>query len=248
MILRRVIAHFRNQEWTAIALDFLIVVVGILLAFQITTWNEQRADRKKEARYLVQLIEDLRADLIEISSVQRTAEIRMAAIEAILEFVDIEPRRALTFDGTDVIFDPVPVFESKDPYEANIQLSNTPALDGSRHTFQALISTGDFGLIRNPALAREIQTYYSTMDEANNLESAVMGQAGTVNSSRLRRGVSPTGRVTIEELGALAVSDSQFRAELETYWTYNAYQADWMRRVREKTEALIEAIETETAR
>lgn len=28
MILRRVIAHFRKQEWTAIALDFL---VGILI-------------------------------------------------------------------------------------------------------------------------------------------------------------------------------------------------------------------------
>ncbi len=29
MILRRVIAHFRKQEWTAIVLDFLIVVVGV---------------------------------------------------------------------------------------------------------------------------------------------------------------------------------------------------------------------------
>jgi len=28
MILRRVIEHFRKQEWTAIAIDFLIVVVG----------------------------------------------------------------------------------------------------------------------------------------------------------------------------------------------------------------------------
>ena len=28
MILRRVIKHFRQQEWTAIFLDFLIVVVG----------------------------------------------------------------------------------------------------------------------------------------------------------------------------------------------------------------------------
>ena len=247
MILRRVIAHFRKQEWTAIVLDFLIVVVGILLAFQITTWNEARADRQKEARYLGQLIEDLRADLVEIDSVQRTAEIRMAAIEAILEFADVEPLRTLTFDGKEVIFDPVPAFESKDPYEANSQLTNIPALDGSRHTFQALLSTGDFGLIRNPVLAREIQTYYSSMDEANNLESAVHDQADAVHSSRRRHGVSLTGRVTTEDLGALAVSDPQFRAELETYWAASAWQARWMQLVREKTEALIEAIETETA-
>ena len=31
MILRRIIAHFRKQEWTAIALDFVIVVVGVFV-------------------------------------------------------------------------------------------------------------------------------------------------------------------------------------------------------------------------
>jgi len=42
MILRRVIAHFRKQERTAIGPDFMIVVAGILIAFKITEWNEAR--------------------------------------------------------------------------------------------------------------------------------------------------------------------------------------------------------------
>ena len=42
MILRRVIEHVKAQNWTAVALDFVIVVVGILIAFQITNWNEAR--------------------------------------------------------------------------------------------------------------------------------------------------------------------------------------------------------------
>ena len=34
MILRRIIAHFRKQEWTAIAIDFVIVVLGVgLIAY-----------------------------------------------------------------------------------------------------------------------------------------------------------------------------------------------------------------------
>ena len=248
MLLRRVMGHFRNQEWTAIALDFLIVVLGILMAFQVTNWDQERWERKKEKRYLLQLIEDLQADLVEIDSVKRAAEIRMAVVEKLLEFADAEPRRALTFDGTEVIFDPVPVFQSNDPYEANTQLTNIPVLDGSRHTFQALISTGDFGLIRNPVLAREIQTYYSTMDEANNLESAVHEHAAAVHSSRRRHGISLTGRVTVEDLGALVVSDPQFRSELETYWSASAFQVRWMGDIREKTEGLIKAVEEETAR
>lgn len=45
MILRRVIAHFRNQEWTAIALDFVIVVVGVFVGIQVSNWNEERKTR-----------------------------------------------------------------------------------------------------------------------------------------------------------------------------------------------------------
>lgn len=44
MILRRVIAHFKKQEWTAIALDFLIVVVGVFIGIQVSNWNAARAD------------------------------------------------------------------------------------------------------------------------------------------------------------------------------------------------------------
>jgi hypothetical protein len=29
MILRRIISHFRKREWTAIGIDFVIVVVGV---------------------------------------------------------------------------------------------------------------------------------------------------------------------------------------------------------------------------
>jgi len=61
MILRRVIAHFRKQEWTAIFLDFAIVVAGILIAFQITEWNSARRDHALEYEYLERLYVDLQS-------------------------------------------------------------------------------------------------------------------------------------------------------------------------------------------
>jgi len=36
MLLRRVIQHFRKQEWTAIGIDFLIVVVGVFMGIQVS--------------------------------------------------------------------------------------------------------------------------------------------------------------------------------------------------------------------
>lgn len=59
MILRRVIAHFRKQEWTAIGLDFIIVVVGVFIGIQVANWNEERQDNALSAGYLERLEFDI---------------------------------------------------------------------------------------------------------------------------------------------------------------------------------------------
>lgn len=50
MILRRITQHVKAQNWFAVGLDFLIVIVGILIAFQITNWGEERAAHAKLSR------------------------------------------------------------------------------------------------------------------------------------------------------------------------------------------------------
>jgi len=61
MILRRVISHVRNQEWTAIGIDFLIVVVGVFVGLQVSNWNAAQAERARERL----LLSELRAELAE---------------------------------------------------------------------------------------------------------------------------------------------------------------------------------------
>lgn len=43
MRLRRGTKHVKAQNWLTGVLDFLIVVAGILIAFQITSWDEPRS-------------------------------------------------------------------------------------------------------------------------------------------------------------------------------------------------------------
>jgi hypothetical protein len=71
MILRRVIAHFRKQEWTAIAIDFVIVVVGVFVGLQVNNWNEARGDRANEIAYLEALNEDI---AFSIGSLEKTID------------------------------------------------------------------------------------------------------------------------------------------------------------------------------
>jgi len=63
MLLRRVIEHFRKQQWTAIGIDFVIVVVGVFVGLQAATWNEARVDRERAHSYLERIHADLESDL-----------------------------------------------------------------------------------------------------------------------------------------------------------------------------------------
>ena len=85
MILRRVIAHFRKQEWTAIGLDFLIVVVGVFIGIQVSNWNDARAERSIADHHLTEIAEDLQAHLGFHDALYGSAVGRIAAVDLIYE-------------------------------------------------------------------------------------------------------------------------------------------------------------------
>lgn len=59
MILRRVIEHLRKQHWTAVLLDFLIVVLGVFVGLQVNNWNEARLEAVRRAQIVDALVTNL---------------------------------------------------------------------------------------------------------------------------------------------------------------------------------------------
>jgi hypothetical protein len=57
VILRRFTQHVKEQNWFAVWIDVLVVVVGIFLGLQVTDWNESRKERNVELRYMERLLE-----------------------------------------------------------------------------------------------------------------------------------------------------------------------------------------------
>jgi len=56
MILRRITQHVQDQNWTAIGIDFVIVVVGVFLGIQVSNWNGERAMRAEERDLLARMV------------------------------------------------------------------------------------------------------------------------------------------------------------------------------------------------
>ena len=63
MILRRLTANLRTQNWTAIGIEFLIVVTGVFIGTQVANWNQGRLDKIESERMLRQFIPELRTQL-----------------------------------------------------------------------------------------------------------------------------------------------------------------------------------------
>jgi hypothetical protein len=66
MILRRLTANLRAQNWTAIAIDFAIVVIGVFLGIQASNWNQARLEKRETRQLLHQLSPELHR-LVEFS-------------------------------------------------------------------------------------------------------------------------------------------------------------------------------------
>ncbi|NJM35889.1 MAG: hypothetical protein HC850_15690 [Rhodomicrobium sp.] len=151
MILRRVIAHFRKQEWTAIAIDFLIVVVGVFIGIQVANWNAALAENARSREVTERLIGDLKAERNRLLTQQRYYEEARGAGEAALSMLEAAEGSA---DAALLI----------NAYRA----TQEPTESRRRATYDELKSSGDLDLIRDRTLREAAASVFeSRMYEVN---------------------------------------------------------------------------------
>lgn len=71
MILRSVTRHVRDQNWFAVGIDFLIVIVGVFIGIQVANWNDARIDAGRAVAYLERINLDVDADLATLADRKR---------------------------------------------------------------------------------------------------------------------------------------------------------------------------------
>ncbi len=59
--------NLAESSYGVLGLEMLVVILGILIAFQIDRWAEDRRDREQEYNYLVRLNEDLQFEIDSMS-------------------------------------------------------------------------------------------------------------------------------------------------------------------------------------
>ena len=62
MILRRFADSLKHQNWTAIAIEFVLLVLGVFLGIQVSNWNAEREMQQRAAVFTERLTQDLRKE------------------------------------------------------------------------------------------------------------------------------------------------------------------------------------------
>jgi hypothetical protein len=70
MIFKRAVAKLRAQDWMAITIELVIVIVGVFIGIWVANWNQDRVKKEETRELLLQLKPELHG-LEEISGSAR---------------------------------------------------------------------------------------------------------------------------------------------------------------------------------
>jgi primosomal protein N' len=149
--------------------EIILVMIGILLALQVSNWNNQSTDRKLEKRYLSELILDLQTDSIVIYEAKKYSDKQVLAKRKLEKH----------FEGKQITED------SLLSYFGN-QWRHASKFNPITTTLDEMKSTGNIGVIQNTAIRRKILETYNYYTTHINEERYIIQQnalAGHIQSS-----------------------------------------------------------------
>ena len=143
MILRRLAQNLRQQNWTAIWIEFVLLVAGVFLGIQVSNWNQAQADARLGRDYVQRLIRDLEQD--------------QAAIRAQREYYAAVLQSLEATDALLATASPDPRTLVVDAYRAT-EVTYIPT---TRATWDQIVSSGHLGLLPAGAAEAGLSQYYA---------------------------------------------------------------------------------------
>jgi hypothetical protein len=149
MLLRRLSAHVRGENWFAVVLDLIVVVVGLFIGLQIDTWWGEQKDGQLESAYLLEIREDFEANRSSLQGQIARAE------QTIRDMLILQTQSTLA----------EPSISLAELNERFSSVTVMPSFVVSTRAYANLTGSGDLKLIRNRSLKNAMAAYYAAIVE-----------------------------------------------------------------------------------
>lgn len=227
MILQRLTQHVKNQNWTAIALEFLIVVLGVFLGLQASNWNETRQLSARETVLKSQLITDVNLILDE------TRE-KIALLEG--SSSDIEWLRA-AFAQPDVSL-------TEDDFAKHLNILILPTPAERSPAYLEAQNSGGLGLIKDASLRTRLVKWDRLMEQTASSQQAQREFTRAYVRPVVRLG-SLYGAVPFDDALQQSGSRYDFIVTMSTLESTHGASLMMFREIETESEALLAALKVE---
>ena len=166
MFLKRLRNEASRQNWFGVAVDLVILVLGVFLGIQVSNWNQGRLDRAEGADYRDQIYLDLESNQRDLAFRVRYDGQILAHAEAALAALD----RPVENSPGDFIIS---------AYEA----SNHIPQPVRRDTYDEVQSAGKASFLGNKMLRNRIANYYAGMATMQRLFDNIPAYRDSIRSA-----------------------------------------------------------------
>ena len=143
-----------------LASEFVIIVLGVLLALSVDNWNQERQDNKTKSHLIESLLSDLREDKEDYNEFFADCIARHAAAN----FID--ERAADSLEWTDI--------EYEQARDALWMLGTTSRLETVESTFREMSALGSAATIGDNELRLKISYYYGLARDRSDLNDILL--------------------------------------------------------------------------
>ncbi|UCC24541.1 MAG: hypothetical protein JSU98_12475 [Gemmatimonadales bacterium] len=217
--------------------EFLVIVVGVLVALFVDGLREDRRERGYERQVLDAVAADLRANLEDLAQAERGANFRRrAAIETLLRIDGASqppgaaPDADLAELGAGNLLASLALIRVFDPHTAGLV---------------SLEASGAYGLIRDPSVRGAVLEYYSKVDSWREGQTIDRMTENRVKTVLLSAGVStgaPRHLADAEILRRIRASPSA-QVALSDVVGHAGGQGRWFAALTQETQMLLETVE-----
>jgi len=193
MLLRRVTQHVREQNWTAVAIDSSIVVIGVFIGIQVSNWNSNAADARLTERQLAALSEELAENRHRLTLFQELIYERANAVNEIRSSLQ-QPTDLVELTKLDqMLLLAVSVPEYRPDLVALEELGASGSLRRLSGTdLRQQISAWESGIRRIARLNRDALTHRDGIILPYLLSTVSIGAMASANSEAVELGLAPS--------------------------------------------------------
>jgi len=88
MIVKRMVKSLKRQDWLMVTIEFILVIVGVLLGFQINSWGNERSAARSRLEATARLLDEAEQDVAYLRSTVEEQRQRSANLNFVLERVE----------------------------------------------------------------------------------------------------------------------------------------------------------------